>query len=577
MDRAPGSLCPNVYFIDRVSVCCYDLFQEQHMPQVIIEQPGIPPMTVPLSGGEVTFGRAEENDVVLVADEVSRQHARLFLRGNVTVLRDLKSLNGTYVNRQRVSERVLKHMDEIWFGSKCRLVFRDDTVQARGADRAAFAAEDSQLLKSINSIRAEMDRVGSNMTLIGRRGSEGAAAPRVETPAPTGEELVRIGRAYRRLAALHRANQVMTSNFDLAKRLANMLDTIIEVVEADRGFVLLSDGRSKTLRVKVAREMGRELEAASPSMGIAGQAAMDGEAVLMADRSDREFGNRESIVRGRIVSAMCVPLKVEDRILGSVYVDTRKPGMHFSEEDLELFSSLASQSAMAIDNARLADQIVESEKRRQNLARFLPNALVDKVLNESQTLVLGGHKTRVTSMFCDIRGSSKLAEQLAPQQLVGLLNEHFSAMTEIVFKYEGTLDKYIGDEIMAIFGAPISIGDEPYRAVCTALEMQQCNEELNVLRAHENRPQFHIGTGIDCGEVIAGYIGSPKRMDFTVVGDRVNTAKRLCDMAASGKILIGREVYDAVKDRVEAVPMGHQSVKGKDKTVEVYEVTSLKH
>ncbi len=545
------------------------------MAQVIIEQPGLPPMTVPLSGGEISFGRAEENDVVLVADEVSRQHACVVRRGNVTVVRDLKSLNGTYVNRQRVSERVLKHMDEVWFGSKCRLVYRDDTQHARGTDKNTPGVEDSQLLRSMNSIRAEMDRVDSSMTLVGRRGSKEVLPPS-DAAAPTGEEIARIGRAYRRLAALHRANQVMTSNFDLNKRLADMLDTIIDVIEADRGFVLLSDERSRTLQVKVAREMGRELEAASPSMGIAGQAAIDGEAVLMADRSDRAFGNRESVVRGRIVSAMCVPLKVEDRILGSVYVDTRKSGMHFTEEDLELFSSLASQSAMAIENARLAVQIVESEKRRQNLARFLPNALVDKVLNDAHTLVLGGQKTRVTSMFCDIRGSSKLAEQLVPQQLVSLLNEHFSAMTDIVFKYEGTLDKYIGDEIMAIFGAPISIGDEPYRAVCTALEMLQCNTELNVLRAHENRPQFHIGTGIDTGEVIAGYIGSPKRMDFTVVGDRVNTAKRLCDIAGPGKILIGREVWDAVKDRVEAVPMGAQLLKGKDQAVEIYEVIGLK-
>jgi adenylate cyclase len=273
---------------------------------------------------------------------------------------------------------------------------------------------------------------------------------------------------------------------------------------------------------------------------------------------------------------MCVPLKVENRILGSVYVDTRKAGMRFTEEDLELFSTLASQSAMAIENARLAMQIVESEKRRQNLARFLPNALVDKVINESQTLVLGGQKTHVTSMFCDIRGSSELAEKLTPQLLVGLLNEHFSAMTEIVFKYEGTLDKYIGDEIMAIFGAPISVGDEPFRAVCTAIEMQRANAELNVLRGLENRPQFQVGTGIDTGEVIAGYIGSPKRMDFTVVGDRVNTAKRLCDIAGPGKTLIGKDVWEAVKDRVDAIPMGALMVKGKLQAVDAYEVVGLK-
>ncbi len=545
------------------------------MAQVIIEQPGLAPMTVPLSAGGITFGRAEENDVVLVAEEVSRQHARLTRRDNRTIVQDLKSLNGTYVNRQRVSERVLKHMDEIWFGSKCRLVFRDDAAQNPVSSGRIPASDDSQLLRSINSIRAEMDMVDSTMTMVGRR-SSGVRAPQAPAPAPTGAEVERIGRAYRRLAALHRANQVMTSNFDLNQRLAGMLDTVIEVVEADRGFVLLSDERSSTLRVKVAREMGRELEAASPSMGIAGQAAIDGEAVLMADRSDREFGNRESVVLSRIVSAMCVPLKVENRILGSVYVDTRKAGMRFTEEDLELFSTLASQSAMAIENARLAGEIVESEKRRQNLARFLPNALVDKVLNESQALVLGGQKTHVTSMFSDIRGSSQLAEKLAPQHLVGLLNEHFTAMTEIVFKYEGTLDKYIGDEIMAIFGAPIAAGDEPYRAVCTALEMQRVNAELNVLRGLENRPQFYVGTGIDSGEVIAGYIGSPKRMDFTVVGDRVNTAKRLCDLAGPGKTLIGRDVWEAVKDRVEAIPMGALTVKGKLQAVDAYEVVGLK-
>ena len=225
---------------------------------------------------------------------------------------------------------------------------------------------------------------------------------------------------------------------------------------------------------------------------------------------------------------------------------------------------------------RLHDQFIETEKRRENLARFLPGALVEKLMTESQTLTLGGQKTHVTTMFCDIRGSSQIAEQLTPQELVTLLNEHFTAMTEILFEYEGTLDKYIGDEIMAIFGAPISVGNEDYRAVWAALEMQARNKELNAARRAENRPLLHFGIGIDSGEVIAGYIGSPKRMDFTVVGDRVNTAKRFCDMASAGKVVVGENTWKAIEQYAEGIPMGKLTLKGKQQTVFAYEVVSLK-
>ncbi|MCK5861426.1 MAG: FHA domain-containing protein [Candidatus Hydrogenedentes bacterium] len=551
------------------------------MPQLIIEQPNTPPMTIPIADQKVTLGRSEENDVVLTAEEVSRQHAYLSRRGSQSILTDLKSLNGTYVNRQRVSERILKHMDEIWFGSKCRILFRDDT--SYGALELPESGEapcsDSKLEKSIDGIREEMDRVGMNMTLIGMRTPVPDTTLQMATPPPvlSPDDIIRMGRAYRRLSALHKANQVITSDFDLQTRLSKMLDTIMEVLQASRGFVLLRNENNQALHVMVARQMGRELGASSPSMGIAGRAAIDGEPVLMSDStSDQEFGMRESIIVNQIRSAMCVPLKVENRILGSIYVDSDNPAITFLEEDLELFASLASQTAMAVENVRLHDRFIETEKRRENLARFLPGALVEKLMTESEDLTLGGLKTYVTTMFCDIRGSSQIAERLSPQELVTLLNEHFTAMTEILFNYEGTLDKYIGDEIMAIFGAPISVGDEEYRSVCAALEMQERNKELNALRRSENRPELHFGIGIDSGDVIAGYIGSPKRMDFTVVGDRVNTAKRFCDMAGPGKTVVGEHTWNAIKDRVESVAMGNFTLKGKEQTVYAYEILSLK-
>ncbi|MBP8129933.1 MAG: FHA domain-containing protein [Candidatus Hydrogenedentes bacterium] len=545
------------------------------MPQVIIEQPGVPPMTVPLCKEETRFGRSEDSDVVLVADEVSRHHAKICLKNDKPILVDLKSLNGTYVNRQRIVERVLAHMDEIWFGSKCRLVFRDDTQLGRKT--SLTPPEESQLLRNMDKIRAEMDRVGSSMTMIGTRTPVHIQEKTAAVPPLNSEEVVKMGRAYRRLAALHRAGQVMASNFELNARLSSLLDIALEVMEAERGFVMLREEGTTNLTVKVARGMGRDLEASSPSMGIAGRAAIDGEPVLMADRStDREFGMRESIIRNQIRSAMCVPLRIHDRVLGSIYVDTTQTAGSFGEEDLELFQSLANQSALAIDNVRLHQQVVAAEKKRENLGRFLSPAIVDKIINEESRLELGGRKQRVTTMFCDIRGSSKIAEQLQPHELVQLLNEHFTAMTEIVFAHHGTLDKYIGDELMAVFGSPICASDDCLRAIRAALAIQRRNAELNAQRAQDGRVPLDLGIGIDTGEVIAGYVGSPQRMEFTVVGDRVNTAKRFCDMAGAGKVVVGQELWDEIKGLVVSYPIGSVMLKGKAQPVNAYEIAGLK-
>ncbi len=545
------------------------------MPQVVIEQPGVPAMTVPISAPETTFGRSEDCDVVLVADEVSRNHARICIQPDRTILLDLKSLNGTYVNRQRVVERVLSHMDEVWFGSKCRMIYRDDTSYGKRREDDESTMRESQLVRDMDKIRAEMDRVGDSMTMIGRH----TPSPnRVGAkPEATSDEILRMGQAYRRIAALHKASQVMASEFDLNERLAQVLDIAMEVTNAERGFVMLRDNETNNLNVKVAREMGKELEASSPSMGIAGRAAIDGEPVLMADRStDQEFGMRESIIIGQICSAMCVPLRIDDRVLGSIYVDTRKQDVAFGEEDLELFAAMGSQSAMAVENVQLHNQMVESEKRRQNFERFLPKPIVDKILDNDTDIELGGQKTKVTTLFCDIRGSTQIAESLQPHQLVEVLNEHFTAMTEIIFAHDGTLDKYIGDEIMAIFGAPLTTGQDTHNAVRAALALQHKNEEINALRAAAKKPEVHVGIGIDTGEVIAGYIGAPTRMDFTVVGDKVNTAKRFCDLASAGKVVVGHDTWEEVKEHFVGKPMGSIMLKGKELPVNAYEVTGLK-
>lgn len=543
------------------------------MPQVIVEQPGVPPMTVPLAKDETAFGRSEDSDVVLVADEVSRHHARICKRGDLVVLYDQKSLNGTYVNRQRIVERVLTHMDEIWFGSKCRLVFRDDTKLGKRAASPPAALTDSGTLRNVDRIRAEMERVGNNMTLIGKSSNAGAT-PTI-APQATEEDVMKMGRAYRRLDALWRASNIMSSNFDLRQRLVDVLDLVINLLGANRGFVMLREPGTHNLNVKVAREMGRELEASSPSMGIAGRAAIDGEPVLMNERRDMEFAARESIIQSAITSAMCVPLRVHDKLIGSIYVDTRDSGVLFDDEDLELFNAVAAQAAMAIDHLDLHSQLVEAEKKRQDFCRFLSPDVVEKIMQDETDLALGGQKTTATTMFCDIRGFTNISESLSPQEIVAMLNEHFSAVTEIIFDLKGTINKFIGDEIMCVFGAPFIIGEEELRAVKAGLAIQQRTRELNLVREREGRPVFQVGVGIETGEVSAGYIGSPMRMEYTVIGDRVNVASRLCSKAQPGQVVVGPNCWEAVKDHVVGAPIGEVSLKGKALPVHLYEVTGL--
>ena len=545
------------------------------MPHLIIEQPTQPAMRVELMKAVTSLGRSEDNDVVLVADEVSRHHAEIRRRGDRLLLVDLKSMNGTYVNRQRIVERLLAPGDEIWFGSKCRIQY-DEEPRSEPSDESG-----STLNEDLERIRADMDRLGDSMTLIARRADADPQAAATGIADAFDGDLVAVGRAYRRLVALHRASnqtsRLIASNATLQERLASVLDTAVEALGAERGFVMLRDEDSDALQIHVARAMGAEAQAGSPSAGIAGRAAMTGEPVLMRDREqDEQFSARESIIAQQIHSAMCVPLRVEDRILGSIYVDSRRVGHSFTEEDLEMFASMAAQSALAIENVRLYEQTVQDEKKRANLGRFLSPDVVSVIMDEGSDITLGGRKQVATTLFCDIRGFTPIAERMPPAALVGLVNEHFTAMVEIVFSLQGTLDKFIGDEVMAVFGAPLSRPDDAARAVRAAVRMLQRNAELNAVRTAEGRPPLELGIGINTGEVIAGCVGSPERMEFTVVGDEVNVARRFCSLAEPGQILFGASTYEQVRDVVDVRDIGPVPLKGKERPLQAYQVVGLR-
>jgi|SoiMethySBSTD1v2_1073268.scaffolds.fasta_scaffold42446_3 adenylate cyclase len=221
---------------------------------------------------------------------------------------------------------------------------------------------------------------------------------------------------------------------------------------------------------------------------------------------------------------------------------------------------------------QMARSLREKEMIKHAFTRYVAREVVEEILKDPEHLVLTGERREATVLFCDIRGFTPLSERMSPEDVVLLLNEFYTLMIETVFKHDGTLDKFLGDAVMAVFGAPIAHPDHAVRAVRTAIAMQEGITALNEARAKEGKERIQVGIGVSVGEVVAGTVGSGERMEYTVIGDSVNLASRLESNAKPGRILISERTYDKVRNLVEVVPLGPIKVKGKEEQVEVFEL-----
>ena len=216
------------------------------------------------------------------------------------------------------------------------------------------------------------------------------------------------------------------------------------------------------------------------------------------------------------------------------------------------------------------EDISDVSKVKNTFKRYVSKQVVDELLGDDGKLNLGGEQRDVTILFTDIRGFTSMSEKMNPERVVTTLNEYFSDMIDIVFKNNGTLDKIIGDELMVLYGAPISGENDTHRAVETAIEMQQKIKELNTDRKKRNEPPILVGAGINKGLVVSGNIGSRDLMDYTVIGDTVNVASRLCAAAGPGEIMVSSSVYGATKKDFPYNKLEPINVKGKAKRVPVF-------
>lgn len=224
---------------------------------------------------------------------------------------------------------------------------------------------------------------------------------------------------------------------------------------------------------------------------------------------------------------------------------------------------------------RMAKSLREKEMIKQAFTRYVAREVVEEILKDPEQMALTGERREVSVLFCDIRGFTPLSERLSPEEVVALLNEFYTLMIDTVFKHEGTLDKFLGDAVMAVFGAPIAHQDHSIRAVRTAVAMQSGIQELSNRRVQEGKDPIAIGIGVSAGEAVAGTVGTENRMEYTVIGDRVNLAARLEANAKPGQVLISQWTYEKVDKLVNARSLGYFKVKGKEEEVEVYEVLGL--
>ncbi|MGH8058982.1 MAG: adenylate/guanylate cyclase domain-containing protein [Candidatus Entotheonellia bacterium] len=236
---------------------------------------------------------------------------------------------------------------------------------------------------------------------------------------------------------------------------------------------------------------------------------------------------------------------------------------------------LRDAKGQALGFVLVADDITQEQRLMSTLCRYVAREVAERVLAQRDNQALGGIKQKVTVLFSDIRSYTTLTERSTAEEVVALLNDYFSRMVKQIFAYEGTLDKYIGDALMAVFGAPVTHQDDPVRAVLTAVAMRRELWDFNAKRVAAGEPSIEIGIGICNGEAISGNIGSLDRMDYTVIGDAVNIASRLEGLTKNYpcKILFNEGVYESVGALIPCIELGVDHVRGREGEVRLFGIS----
>jgi adenylate cyclase len=519
-----------------------------------------------LARGPNFIGRGADCQVTLLDPSVSRRHAVIDVSPGRVTLSDLQSRNGVFVDDLPVDAVSLKGGEHLRIG-QVRLVYEQGDVAA-GPARAV--SEDAPPPSIVRDVSATFARVSLTEELQRRR--EGA-----QGPASAGAELAQ--RTQDKLRMLLEISRILSGPEAIDSLLPKILGLAFELFEASRAVILLVNEATGELEERVKRVTTERPGEPAFSRSIVKYVRDNGFAMLFEDASrDARVREAYSVVKLDIRSVMCVPLKVRERLIGVLYVDKVFKSKPYLEDDLELLSAFANQAAVAIDNAMLYRRIQEEAVLRSNLLRFFPPAAVKKLLASSGSgggsgLGLDVIETEVTVLFSDITDFTAMSSTMRPREVVELLNSYFPVMTEIVFRHGGTLEKYIGDALLAVWGAPFRQDDDAACAVRAAIEMQTVLLGFNRHLELTGRAPLRVHIGLNTGTVAAGNIGSAAYLQYATIGDATNLASRICTAAGPDEILISASTLAKVSGlgpSVEALPPVF--VKGKREPLELYRV-----
>ncbi len=483
-------------------------------------------------GRPVTVGRAPESDTPIGEVTVSRRHAVLEASPGGIRVRDLGSANGTAINGARVADGTALPGDTVTFGA---VAFR-----VAGEEPGSAALAPGAVVRSL-------PRVGEDNV--------------VDVPA------IRLGRV------LDLAKR-LSGEFELDKLIGAIVALTFDLLPADRVALSLVEPASGELLPVLTRSRVGDPEAVRVPRSIADRAVAHRQPILTENALADERFRSGSVVLQAVRGAICVPLLASsDQVLGILYVDTLTSPEPFSDDDARLLFAFGGLAAVAISKVRLAEEVRRDNEVRANFERFFAPEVAARIVREHGSIGPGGERRRVTALFSDVRRFTTIAETMPPEDLAALLTEYFTEMVEVVFAHGGTVDKFIGDALLAVWGAPLSAPDDPDRAVRAALAMRDRLVLLNRRWQASGRPALAIGIGISTGQVFAGYLGSERRLEYSVIGDAVNVASRLADEAGPGDILLDAATRDLLAATTPLDPLPQLTLRNRAQAVQAYRLT----
>jgi adenylate cyclase len=503
----------------------------------------------------ITIGRADTNDLVLPNKGVSRVHAQIdFEKGLAPRITDLQSANGIIINGQTASGPTEILAEDIVLIGPYKLVCGPAVPRTteRASRPEAFRIEQSPV--ELNELQKQPGLVQIPDSPIELSQLEllhevSVRLARTESVVDVTETAVAL---LFKIAGVHRAtlmswdeNRQEVHQGEVRARTGS-IDALEQVFDP-RKLVL-----SRTILNKVSQE-NRPLH-------------------LRDARAEVGFAESDSIVRAGIQAAFCSPLTFQGRMMGVLYADNLETANAFSEADFRLFTTIAAQTGMALASAISRGELRKRDVEQAAMRLYIPPQIVDKIEATGGEVELGGLMQPVTVLFADIRGFSGISERMDAREVVSMLNEFFTAMTDVIINCGGTLDKYIGDCVMALFGAPVPASDDAERAVRAAVAMQRRVVELSRSRVGRGLAEIQIGIGVHTGHAVVGNIGSTQRMQYTAIGDTVNLAARLVSHAASGQIVISSACFSSVSGSSLCESLGDVQFKGFDRKRDIYSV-----